>query len=100
MGSLRQGACSTEPKRASGALRRATLVAGIAGVTEVAATGSVRKLLSLRLAKLRLKPRKLLVRKMALRISELTASPKLSAKAKRKVSEESWLFSLMIRHPP
>ena len=51
----------------------------------------VRKLLSLRLAKLRLKPRKLFVRKMALRISELTASPKLSAKARRKVSEESWL---------
>jgi hypothetical protein len=34
---------------------------------------------------------KIVREKDALRISELTASPKLSAKARRKVSEESWL---------
>src|SRR3982074_1660982 len=87
-GALLQGACSTEPKRASGRLRSVTLVAGTAGVFDVAATGSVRKLLSLRPAKFRLKPRKLFERKTALRTSELMASPKESAKARRKVSEE------------
>src|SRR5215470_10026848 len=65
-GTRRQGDCSTLPKRASGTLRSVTLVAGIAGVVEVAATGSVRKLLSFNPAKFRLKPRKLLVKKMAL----------------------------------
>ena len=60
----------------------------MAGVVKVAA---IRKLLSFKPARLRLKPRKLLVRKTALRTSELMASPKVSAKARRKVSEERWL---------
>src|SRR5439155_22875553 len=93
-------ACSTEPQRASGRLRRVTLVAGTAGVIDVAAIGRVRKLLSLRPAKFRLKPRKLLERKTALRTSELVASPKESAKARRKVSEERWLKSVTKRQPP
>src|SRR5437660_6852928 len=86
-GRLRKGACSTEPNRASGRLRRVTLVAGVA----VAATGRVRKLLSLRPAKFRLKPRKLFDKKVALRTSEFMASPKESAKARRNVREERWL---------
>jgi hypothetical protein len=90
-GALRQGACSMDPRRASGTLRSVTLVAGTAGVVNVAATGSVRKLLSLRPPKFTLKPRKLFERKRALRTSELVASPKESAKARRKVSEERWL---------
>src|SRR5947208_420387 len=82
-----QGDCSTVLNRACGRLRSVTLVAGIA----VAATGSVRKLLSLMPAKFKLKARKLFVRNIALRTSELMASPKVSANARRKVSEESWL---------
>src|SRR5882724_5751880 len=64
-GRLRQGACSTELKLASGRLRSDTLVSGL----------MVRKLLSFNAAKFRLKPRKLLLRKTALRTSELMASP-------------------------
>src|SRR5258708_12913278 len=51
----------------------------------------VMKLRSFRDATLKVKPRNLLVRKMELRTSELMASPKGSAKAKRNVSEESSL---------
>src|ERR1700747_366125 len=90
-GTFRHGDCSTEANRACGKLRSVTLEAGIAGVVGGAASGSVKKLLSLIPAKFRLKPRKLLVRKIALRTSELIASPKLSANARRNVSEESWL---------
>src|SRR5438067_3347712 len=88
-GIFRQGDCSTEPNLACGKLRSVTLEAGMAGIAGVAATGRVRKLLSLIPAKLRLNPRKLSVRKIALRTSELIASPKLSENARRKVSEES-----------
>src|SRR5262249_43166583 len=80
-GSFRQGACSTELSRASGRLRRETLVSGL----------MVRKFLSFRAAKFRLKPFKLFVRKAELRISELMASPYASAKASRKVNEASCL---------
>src|SRR5205807_9051508 len=99
-GARHQGACSTAPRRAAGRFRRVALVAGSGGVVEVAATGRVRKLLSLRPAKFRLKPRKLFERNTALRTSELVASPKESAKARRKVSEERWLKSVTKRQPP
>src|SRR5216683_3124739 len=63
-----QGDCSTELKRACGALRSEMLVCGLV----------VMKLRSLSDAKFRLKPRKLWVRKMELRTSELIASPNRS----------------------
>src|SRR6266446_3211804 len=81
MGRCWKGDCSTELKRNCGALRREMLVCGLV----------VMKLRSLSEATLRLKPWKLWVRKMELRTSELIASPKVSAKARRKVSEDSSL---------
>src|ERR1700720_2394141 len=83
MGRRSKGDCSTEPKRASGALRSEMLVCGLV----------VMKLRSLSDATLKLKPRKLWVRKVELRTSELMASPKVSEKASRNVSEESSLMS-------
>ena len=59
----------------------------------------LRKVLSARAAIFRLNPRKLLVRKVALRTSEVMASPKVSAKARRKVSEVSSLTSATKRQP-
>src|SRR5580658_1296272 len=99
MGRFCQGACSTEPKRTSGASRSETLTAGVVTPVVVFVIGMLRKVLSASEAKFRLKPRKLLVRKVALRTSEVMASPKLSAKAKRNVSEESSLRSLTKRQP-
>src|ERR1700730_372319 len=83
MGRRSNGDCSTEPKRACGALRTETLVCGLV----------VRKLRSLSDARLKLKPRKLWVRNVELRISEFMASPNVSEKASWKVSEESSLMS-------
>src|SRR6266852_4506088 len=83
------GACSTELKRASGALRTTTDVTG----------WLVKKFLSSTAAKLRLKPRKLLVRKKALRSSVFIASANVLANAWRNVSEESWLKSTTARQP-
>src|SRR5260370_5683221 len=103
MGALCQGACSTELNRASGRFRSVTLVAGTVVTTpvgEVVVVGRVRKLLSSRPAKFKLNPRKLFERKMALRTSELTASPNESANARRKVREERWFYSVTKRHPP
>src|SRR5271154_2906435 len=99
MGRFCQGACSTEPKRTSGASRSETLTAGVVTPVVVFVTGMLRKVLSEREAKLRLNPRKLLVRKLALRTSEVMASPKVSAKASRKVSEESSFKSVTARQP-
>src|SRR5580704_4899769 len=87
-GIFAHGARSTELKRASGALRSETLVC--TGLT-------VRKLLSLSAATSKLYPSKLCVRKMELRVSELMASPKLSANARRKVSEDSSFQSVTKR---
>src|SRR5580692_4706910 len=99
MGRVCQGERSTEPKRTSGASRRETLTAGVVTPVVVDVTGMLRKVLSARAAKFRLKPWKLLVRKVALRTSEVMASPKLSAKASRKVSEVSSLSSATKRQP-
>src|SRR6516162_10912234 len=60
-----RGDCSTELKFTSGALRSTTLFWGLIS----------RKLLSFKVTALKLKPRKLLLKKTALRISELMASP-------------------------
>src|SRR5580658_5708758 len=99
MGRFSQGACSTEPKRTSGASRRETLTAGVVTPVVVFVMGMLRKVLSDKAAIFRLKPRKLFVRKVALRTSEVMASPKVSAKARRKVREESSLRSLTKRQP-
>src|ERR1700690_1194656 len=93
MGTFCQGDCSTEPKRASGASRKETLTAGVVVPVVVEIMGMLRNVLSARAAMLKLKPLKLLVRKVALRTSEVMASPKVSAKARRKVSEVSSLTS-------
>src|SRR5262245_53009018 len=99
MGRWAHGDCSTELKRASGASRSAALVGGVTPPVLGSTIGMLRKVLSESAATLKLKPRKLLVRKVALRTSEVMASPKVSAKAKRKVSEESWLKSETKRQP-
>src|SRR5690242_14822027 len=99
MGRFRHGACSTEPKRACGASRRVTLTAGVTMPVVGEVIGMLRKVLSESEAILKLNPRKLLARKVALRTSEVTASPKESAKARRKVREESSLTSATKRQP-
>src|ERR1043166_5346444 len=82
-GTFRKGDCSTELKRACGLLRTLMLISGLV----------LMKLRSLSDARLKLKPWKLCVRKVELRISELIASPKVSAKARRNVSDDSSLMS-------